>query len=387
MKFYSPSEKIKLMRKKFSINQADLESVNMTRAFISMMESGKRNVSKAGLQKLVSKFKELAMKNSITLDIDDEYFSRQPKEDARLYIEKELIRNNEHMELDKLTKIAIDFEIYDLLSKIYEMNAEKFLAENEFINAFINFNLALEKLQQTSVNSGQALLSKQLGVCKERLGEYIEAIYYFKQAIEYSLKESNTIIYFKSSRNLAIAYAKSAQYSSCIQTVDENILNSTIKASKEILIDARITKATALANLNDDNGLKEYLSLVDEVGDTNDLALSFLYNNISEFYYRKDDYKKSLEYANKAHVLKSKVNRVALPNTLNVKGKVFLKLGLVQEGTMMFDLAASIAEENKTFDMLLDNYKALISIYESKEDLKEVMKRFENLLLYKKSIL
>jgi tetratricopeptide (TPR) repeat protein len=387
LEFYSPSEKIKLMRKKFRINQADLESVNMTRAFISMMESGKRNVSKASSGKLVLKFKELAMKISVTLDIDDEYFSRQPKDDARLYIEKELIKNNEHTELDKLIKIAIDFEIYDLLSKIYEMKAEKFLAEKEFINAFIHFNLALGKLQEIRPNSGQALLYKQLGVCKERLGEYIEAIYYFKQAIEYSLKENNMLMYFKSSRNLSIAYAKSAQYSICIQTINENIFNAKVKASKEILVDARIIKATALSNLNDDSALKEYLTLVEEVGDTNDLVLSILYNNISEFYYRKDDYKKSLEYANKAHVLKSKVNRVALPNTLNVKGKVFLKLGLVQEGTMMFDLAASIAEENKTFDMFFENYKALMSIYDSKEDLKEVMKRFEKLLLYKKCIL
>ncbi|MBK1809539.1 hypothetical protein JHL18_02620 [Clostridium sp. YIM B02505] len=380
MEFFEPSEKIRLMRKRFGIRQSDLVTNNITMAFVSMMENGRRSVSKRSSERLVSRFKEIAMNKSLTLDIDNEYFSRLAEEDARLYIEKELIKNNDHTELDKLTKIALDFEIYDLLAKIYEMKADKFLAEKDFVKAFINYNLALGKLQETRQNSGQALLHKQLGVCKERQGEYIEAIYYFKQAIEHSLKESNILIYFKSSLNLAIVYAKSTQYISCIQTVDENILKAKFKISKEILINARMTKANALMELKDDNALKEYFSLVEEVGDTNDLVLSFLYHNISEFCYKKDNYKKSLEYANKAHALKNKVNRVALPSTLNIKGRVFVKLGLVREGTMMFDLAASIAAENKTFDMLIENYKALTLAYDSKEDLKEVMKRFEKVI-------
>ncbi|GFZ30125.1 hypothetical protein CSC2_06510 [Clostridium zeae] len=380
MEFFEPSEKIRLMRKKLGVRQSDLVTDNMTMAFISMMENGRRSVSKRSSERLVLKFKEIATNKSLTLDIDNEYFSRSAKEDARLHIEKELIKNNDHTELDKLTNIAVNFEIYDLLAKIYEMNGEKFLAEKDFVNAFINYNSALGKLQEIRQNSGQAFLHKQLGVCKERQGEYIEAIYYFKQSIEYSLKESNMLVYFKSSLNLAIVYAKSAQYSRCIQTVDEKILNAKFKPSKQVLINARMTKANALMELKDDSALKEYFSLVDEVGDTNDLVMSFLYHNISEFYYKKDAYKKSLEYANKAHALKNKVNRVALPNTLNIKGKVFLKLGLVQEGTMMFDLGASIAAENKTFDMLLENYKALTEVYDSKEDLKEVVKKFEKVI-------
>ncbi|GFZ30124.1 hypothetical protein CSC2_06500 [Clostridium zeae] len=372
MEFYSPSEKIKLMRKKFRVNQADLESVNMTRAFISMMESGRRNVSKASSQKLVSKFKELAMKISVTLDIDDEYFSRQPKEDARYYIEENMKINNSDKELEELITIATDFNIDDLLAKIYESYGEKLLAEKDYLNAFMKFRLALGKYQEIGDFNKQALLYKKLGFCQERRSDYEEAEYYFKQAIAHSLEENNFEIYFKSNLNIAIVYAKSKQYIKCIQVLDETILKSEAKVDKIVFINAKMTRANALMELVDSRALKEYLDLVDEIGDTNDLILSALYNNIAEFYYKTGDFNNSLKYINKAQALKIKVNKIALPNTLNTKAKVLFKLGFFEESTMLFNLAIDIAEEYKTFDMLFDSYKDLAKAYESRKEFEKV---------------
>jgi tetratricopeptide (TPR) repeat protein len=372
LEFYSPSEKIKLMRKKFRINQADLESVNMTRAFISMMESGKRNVSKASSGKLVSKFKELAMKISVTLDIDDEYFSRQPKDDARYYIEENLKINNSNKELEELITIATDFNIDDLLAKIYESYGEKLLAEKDYLNAFMKFRLALGKYQEIGDFNKQALLYKQLGVCQERRGEYGESEYYFKQAINNSLERNNFDLYYKLKLNMAIVYAKSKQYTKCIELLDESILNSEAKVDNILLINAKLTKANALMELSDSRALKEYLDLVDEIGDTNDFILSALYNNIAEFYYNTGDFNNSLKYVNKAQALKIKVNKMALPSSLSVKGKVFFKLGLFEESTMLFNLAIDIAEEYKVFDMLFASYKDLAEAYESRKELEKV---------------
>ncbi|GKU24322.1 hypothetical protein CFOLD11_11480 [Clostridium folliculivorans] len=372
MEFYSPSKKIKLMRKKFRVNQADLESVNMTRAFISMMESGKRNVSRASSQKLVSKFKELAMKISVTLDIDDEYFSRQPEEDARQYIEETMNINNSNKELEELITIATDFNIDDLLAKIYEVYGEKLLAEKDYLNAFMKFRLALGKYQEIGYFNKQALLYKRLGFCQERRGDYEESLYYFKQAITHSLEESNFEIYFKSNLNVAIVYAKSKQYIKCIEVLDETILNSGAKVDNTVFINAKMTRATALKQLADPRALKEYLDLMDEIGDTNDLILSALYNNIAEFYYKIGDFNNGLKYINKAQALKIKVNKMTLPTTLNTKAKLLLKLGLFEESTMLFNLAIDMAEEYKAFDMLFESYKDLAEVYESKKEFEKV---------------
>ncbi|WP_160672504.1 tetratricopeptide repeat protein [Clostridium sp. C8-1-8] len=385
MNFYGPNKKIKLMRNRFSVNQSDLESPNMTRAFISMMESGKRNVSKASSQKLVSRFKEIASKKSVNLDIDDEYFSRQPEEDARYYIEKILKNNkNNHKDYEKLIEIADRFNLDDSLALLYKLDGEEYLREKDYYNGFIKYTDALGKYKELKDEDEQAYIYKQLGLCKLKRSIYDEAVYYFSQAVAYSYKnEKLKETFFWGNHDLALVYVQTKEYDKCLEVLDKSILDKSNNAPVSFVRNARLIKANVLKSLkNYKEAIDEYFTLVNEIADSDDILLSYLYNNIGEYYYEIEKYDKSLEYISKAQLLKNKVDKKTLANTLNTKGRVLYKLGYIEESIMVFQLAIDIAEEFQQFNMMYENYRDIISIYEKMKDynkIKEFASRFINM--------
>ncbi|QAA32350.1 tetratricopeptide repeat protein [Clostridium manihotivorum] len=385
MNFCSPNEKIKLMRKRFMVNQSDLELPNMTRAFISMMESGKRNVSKASSQKLVSRFKEIASKKSVNLDIDDEYFSRQPEEDARYYIERKLEDNkNGHQCYEKLIEIADRFNLDESLALLYKLDGEDYVKDKDYYNGFIRYSDALGKYKELKDENEQAYIYKQLGLCKLKRSIYDEAVYYFNQALSYSYKnEKLKETFFWANHDLALVYVQTKEYDKCLKVLDKSILNKSNNAPRTFVRNARLVKANVLKELkNYKEAIAEYFALVDELADSDDILLSYLYNNIGEYYYEIEKYDESLEYISKAQLLKNKVDKKTLPNTLNTKGRVLYKLGYVEESIMVFQLAIDIAEEFQQFNMMYENYRDIISIYEKCKDynkIKEFTSRLANM--------
>lgn len=384
MEFYNPSEKIRHMRKKFRVNQAALEGVNMTRAFISMMESGKRNVSKASSKHLAERFNEIAKRISVNLSLDDEYFSRQPEEDARYYIENELKNENNHKKLEELIEVGKKYNLDDLLATVYKLDGEKYFEEREYTKAFESFSYALGKYKELKDESSQVYTYNILGNCKARKNEQVESIFYYKQAIFYAKETNNDRYFYRASANLAMSYFYSGNYEKCIMIIDESITKNSEKVEYNILTDARIIKANSLYYLGrPDESINEYLNLIEENKDKNDVLLAYSYNNIGEYYYNIGKYQESLHYVSEAQRLKNKVSKDTLANTLNVKAKVFFKQGLYDESIMIFELAITMAEQYKRFDMLFENYRDLVKLYESRGELskiEEAMSRFLEIL-------
>ncbi|MBK1810531.1 helix-turn-helix transcriptional regulator [Clostridium sp. YIM B02505] len=384
MEFYNPSEKIRRMRKKFRVNQAELEGVNMTRAFISMMESGKRNVSKASSKHLAERFNEIAKRISVNLNLDDEYFSRQPQEDARYYIENELKNENNHKKLEELIEVGKKYNLDDLLATVYKLDAEKYFEEKEYVKAFELFNYALGKYKELKDDAAQVYIYNILGNCKARRNEQEESIFYYKQAILYAKQADNKFYFYRSSANLAMSHFYIKQYEKCIDIINEVILSNSEKVEYKILTDSRITRANALSFIGRENeAIQEYLNLIDENKDKNDVLLAYCYNNVGEYYYAIGNYQESLKYISEAQRLKNKVSKETLANTLNTKAKVFFKQGLYDESIMLFELAISMAEQYQRFDMLFENNKDLVNAYESREDfnkIEEAMCRYLEIL-------
>ncbi|QAA33478.1 tetratricopeptide repeat protein [Clostridium manihotivorum] len=382
MEFYSPSEKIRLMRKKFRVNQAELEGINMTRAFISMMESGKRTVSKASSKALAEKFNEIAKRISVNLNLDDEYFSRKPEEDARLYCEEQLANGESlsYKKLDELMAITKKFNLVDILARVYEVNGKKYVKEQNDVNAFINFSNALGKYKELRDDKAQGSVYNNLGNCKLRKKEYDEAIFYYKQAIELGATEKDSVIYIKASLNLALCYNEKKDYKKGLDLIDNNVLRNEEEVNIKIINEAKLTRAIILNSLNrGEEAVKEYFSLIDRIKDTDDILLAYVYNNLSDYYYNIGDYSKSLHYISQAQRIKSLVDKRTLPNTLNTKGKIFLRQGMYEESIMLFQLAIDIALEHKQFNMVLENYKELVNVYEYEQEwekIREITKAF-----------
>ncbi len=384
LQFYSPNEKIKLMRTNLRVNQWELESENMSVGFISMMEIGKRNVSKESSKKLSEKFNLIAKENSIKIELDEEYFYRQPEEDARIYCELELQKENNHKQLDELIVIANRFQLLDLLAKIYHLKALRYMEEKDNNNAFICLNNCLGIYKELREDKLQANIYDLMGSCKLKLSEYDEAIFYYTQAIAYSIYEDSNDIFFRANLNISNAYGRSKSYKKSIDIIDKNILKRSSIVEAKYVTNARVIKAISLDKLGRrDEALKEYFKLLEDLNDENQKLLALIYNNVGECYYEKGEYNEALRYLSKANIIKNRVDKETLSNTLNIKAKIFFKQGLYEESIMILEMAIRMAEKYKKTEIIYDNYFDLVFILESRNDIEKViyyMKEFLNTL-------
>ncbi|HBV68600.1 MAG TPA: hypothetical protein DEF04_10760 [Clostridiales bacterium] len=85
MKFLTPGEKIKKIRKMLSMKQLDLQGEKIKRNFVSMLETGERGLTKDTAKYLAEKFNYKASELGITLNIDDSYLLMSPKDEALKY--------------------------------------------------------------------------------------------------------------------------------------------------------------------------------------------------------------------------------------------------------------------------------------------------------------
>lgn len=379
MDFYNPNEKIRQMRKQLGINQSLLEDVNMTRAFISMMESGKRRISRKSSEILARKFNSIAKEMSSNINLDDEYFCRFPEEEARFYCNNELSKEGiNHEELKEIIDVAKKYQLSDILINAYKANGEKYFAEADYMNAFTNFSSSLGKCKEINQYLLQPYIYNAMGVCKTRRNEDEEAVFYFNQALLCAKEQDNDLYFIKASYNLALGYSKIKEYDNCIEVIEKNILGKDISEGSEELLKARILKANTYLRIGKkEKVLQEYLKIIEDLKEDDIDALSMIYNNIAEYHYENEQFEESLKYIDKAQKLR---NRESISVTLDTKGKIFLKQGLYNEGLMIFELAISFAEEYKQFTALVEIYKNIIQVYELMGDLQKVKESAQMLL-------
>lgn len=373
MNFYDPGAKIRLMRKRFHMNQAELEDSNMTRAFISMMESGKRRVSKLSSKILAEKFNEKGREIGLDLKLDDDYFSREPHEDARVYCNNELIKdNNRHAQFEELLLISTEFNLDDITAEIYKKDADKYFEEVDYSKAFVNYSNSLGKLKELKLKELQAYVYMQMGVCKLKRNEYDDAIFYFNQAMYYAKELGDEHRFVNTSYNLALTYFNMQKYTESIEILDKYIVyNDTVERS--LKIDSRVLKANSSYKLGKrKEAVEEYFLIIQELEEKDQYLLAMLYSNLGEYYYESDELQESIKYINLAQKIKNRTDKRTLPYVLNIKGKVFFKQGLVDESMMIMELAMNMAEEYSNYSILFDTYKDLINIYESIDDIEKI---------------
>lgn len=355
------------------MNQAELEDSNMTRAFISMMESGKRRVSRSSSKILAEKFNEKGREIGLELKLDDDYFSREPHEDARVYCSNELMKdNNRHGLLEELLIISTEFNLDDITAEIYKKDADKYFEEVDYSKAFINYSNSLGKLKELKLKELQTYVYKQMGVCKLKRNEYDDAIFYFNQATYYAKELGDEECFVDASYNLALTYFDMQKYNESIEILDKYIVfNDNVKRS--LKIDSRVLKANSFYKLGKrKEAVDDYFLIIQELQEEEQYLLAMLYSNLGEYYYENDELQESIKYINLAQKIKNRTDKSTLPYVLNIKGKVFFKQGLVDESMMIMELAMNMAEEYNNYSILFETYKDLINIYESIEDIEKI---------------
>lgn len=382
MIFLPQGEKIKTIRKELGMNQADMQDTNLTRAFISMIELGKRRLSRESAKMIVRKFNDRAKEIGIELNINEEYLLNSPKEDAEFYCLNKLNENISENEIKDIFLIADRYNINSVKATAYEKLGDIKYKQKDYTLAAIDYSTSLDMYNgEATQNKDIIVINNKIGACKLNELLYNEAIYYFNKVYEFALKEEETLLQKKSIFNLALCYKKLEDFHKSIEYIDKFLLLEDKKEEK--YIDMCILKANCYTEMKEyEKALEIFNELSNEINiDTT--SLGNIYNNMGFIYLEKNMNIESLECFNKSQKIRSENSDSLLCYTLIYKSIVFKNQGLYEEAIMLTSLGIDYAEKENDYDALLKGYYQLGDIYlllNNLEKLEEVYIKLLDLL-------
>lgn len=380
MIFLTQGEKIKKIRKELDMNQADIQDKNLTRAFISMIELGKRCLSRESARMITNKFNHRAKEIGINLNISEDYLLNSPKEDAELYCLNKLGENIIENEIKDIFLIADRYNIKSVKATAYEKLGDIKYKEKDYTMACINYSTSLDVYnEEVTRNKNIINIINKIGACKVKEMLYYEAIYYFNKVYEFAFKEGETLLQKKSIFNLASCYKKLEDFNKSIEHIDKFLLLEDKKEEK--YIDMCILKANCYTEM------KEYekaLEIFNELANETNIStpsLGKIYNNMGFIYLEKNMNIESLEYFNKSQKIRSENEDSLLCYTLIYKSIAFKNQGLNEEALMLASLGIEYAERENNYDALFIGYYKLGDIYLLLNDLEKLEEVYLKLLV------
>ncbi|HHY80241.1 MAG TPA: helix-turn-helix transcriptional regulator [Thermoanaerobacter sp.] len=397
MEFLTPGERVKKIRKMLKLKQRELQSENITRGFISMIESGRSTMSRETASIIADKFNKRAQELGIDLNIDGDYLLMTPAEEAEYYCVQKLkeIRTLEDLnELKEIFEIADKYKIKRVTALSYVKIGDIMYGNLNYQDAFTNYYKALDILLLNNIKDQLPYIYNMLGACKVNMLEFSEAIIYFDKAIEYA-DETNAIdIKNKTIYNNALCYRCIGQPTIAIDYVDKYL--STWDKEKDFIhyIYANSIKANCYRDMgNYEKALELFKEMVKEVGNDEHPLLGFLYTNIGEIYMEQSNFKESLEYFNKAEKIRRSKDENLLAHTLIEKANLYIKMELYDEARSLLEEGLEISHRNSDIEYVVKGNYFLIEVYKqlgNRQAIIETYKRMVDVLqntINKKEIL
>jgi len=146
-----------------------------------------------------------------------------------------------------------------------------------------------------------------LGQLQNDIGEYDQALIYYKESISYAKKvDDNPFLLVGTLNNIGNTYIKKGEYAEAIHYFDQSLSNQSLK-SQNINHYARVlsNKAYSLLHLGDTTHVAEYLFEGLHIRDSLDSKAGIVISKISlaEYYAYKQDSLKAILYAKEANQL------------------------------------------------------------------------------------
>ncbi len=376
MKFLTMGEKVKKLREQLKLTQEDLQSEKVTRGLISMIETGRRDVTYGSGVKLAEKFNEKAEELNIIMNIDEAYLMRSPAEDAEIYCLNKL-KN------DDITKSTIDeiFEIinqYNLLFvqaktyfKIGQINEEK----RNFDDACINYDKALKIYKTMGKDKELGLVYLRLGISKGKNLQHDTAMVYFNSSQYYSFIYDDEDIQKLSLYNLANAYKHLNKIDLALETVERYLEVS--DESDVFYIYGHGIKANCYEAKKDyDKAIETYKEILLKVSDNTNIFIGYAYNNLGGLYADLNNFEESLKYFEMAEKFRDSLDKVNLGATLIEKSNVFLKQKKYTDAINAIDLGLNYAIEFNDMEYIIKGYYISADIYDKSNDLVNLEKSY-----------
>jgi tetratricopeptide (TPR) repeat protein len=365
MKFLTQGQKIKELRTKLNMKQDDLKSENVTRAFISMVESEKRSIRFDTAKAITEKLNNRADELGISLGIDANYIFRSAAEDAEIYCLKKLSNSAEMDDINEIIQISTEFELKKIRASAYSKLGDLYFNCLNYRDAFINYNMALVVYKDLRQEDLLPHLYKLLGYCKFKLVQYKEALLYFNYAETYSVIQKNTKIHKQAIYNIALCYKKLDEIDQALRYTEKCISMCSKTDEFELYIYAHILKANCYECREDiDSALNTYDNLTIMVSKVELKLLGIVYTNIGALYLKKNDYVKSLEYFDLAWKIRVGNDSLNLHHTIIEKSTVFIKQEHYDEAIELINLGLESALKFNDMEYLLRGKYLLVQIYD-----------------------
>jgi tetratricopeptide (TPR) repeat protein len=377
MKFLTPGEKIKKMRKQFNMIQQDFEEEFMTRSYYGMIEAGKRNINEKIATSIAEKFTKKAKSLGVDLHVSPEYLMMSPQEEARQYCKDKLSLDLKEEEIYDVLSIAKEYDIPEIEMEAYKKVGLIYHSNYRYLDAFIAFNNALDIAKNIDEKQGQAYLFNKLGACKYANMEYIEALVYFEKANSYASIYNVEKIEKKAILNIAMCYVKLNRINSAIDYVDMFLLRFKEDLDVNEYIYANMIKVNCYSDREDyNNAIELSTKLLFELEDQEGSIAAFIYNNIGIFYTKKGEMNKSLEYFNNSQLIRKDKEPEMLSHTIIEKAQAYIKQDLYIEAEMLLQLGIDMTIKYNDQEYLLKGYFNLIEVYNAVKDYKNVEKTY-----------
>jgi tetratricopeptide (TPR) repeat protein len=220
MDFLNPGKKVRMIREQLGLKQRDLEGPGMSRNYISMIEKGKRPLTKKAAGILTDTINSLAAERNISCAIEQGYLMETPEESLYKYCINKLVKANTIDEVNEILYYGIKYSLTEVVLKCYIIRGELYSSEKKDIEAISDFNEALQLAYREKMQDRLISIWSKLSSCYIRLMDYNTAVVYLTKAFEACSmlqdSEQKSLVIF----NLALCYCEMGKYEKAIETID-----------------------------------------------------------------------------------------------------------------------------------------------------------------------
>lgn len=381
MVFLTPGEKIKILRRELGIKQIELQEIGVSRNYVSMLESNKRNINRRLLRKIMSFFQEKANEKNIDIIINEDQILLSEKDEAQIYCEEVLNNDPSFTQLQELIRICEKYQLYETLT-IINIKLGDLLYGNALYNkAFIKYYNALELCNFHSNIKLKTKIYTLLGNCKIQCLNYEEALSYLFKAY-FNLSEYEDVEeYQRCIFNIAIAYKKTKEFDNALIYINKLVSICDPSISLHKYVDTIILEANCYIEQKQyQAAIRIYTQLLRVYESQLGAFLGFIYNNLGFIYLKLKEITKSIEYFDRAILIREKLDKTNLCHSIINKAEVFIETKDYEEAIKLLLNGLSLSISFNENEYILIAYKHLATIYTVQNDLSNLEKTYLNII-------
>lgn len=372
MEFLTTGEKLKKLRKQLGLKQYELEEANITRSFISMVESDKKSLSKDTAKAIADLFKRKASEKGLEFYISDDYLTCSPKEEAEKYCYEKLkdeSSENSHEAIDEIIKISKTYNLKDSLEKAYLLKGDCLYAISGYVEAFTCYSEILEIHLNTGSEEKLAFIYNKLAKCKIQLLQYAEAIAYLNKAYNYvTLHEDETVMKYVL-YNFALCYRFIEEYDRSLVYAQRLIALCCIETEFDVYISTIIIIYNCYLSKGDiDKAIQSYNEAITKFTDETHPLLGYIYNNLGISYTELNQFDKAMDCLEKSKSIRILYDKSKLPYTLISIANLYVIQNEFEKALELINEVIALNEFSNDNTLLLQAYEVFEDIYSIQKD-------------------